>query len=540
MIATVIFAIGALIGTFTYVSEPSQVAETMLPGTPQIEPPIENRLVARVTGMAGCKWRDPALAPTSGNVFLGCKYELSSGLIEIAYATGARVVLQGPVRFEVDSDNGGFLSLGKLTARVEKGGTGAGQNVSQQALASGHATSSSLFTIKTPKAMVTDLGTEFGVEVDTQGIADVHVFSGRVRAVAFEKDANSSRKSLLVEGESLRLDPQQPLVRHAADRKPFLPGLQCLAKTTSAASAVQQAGLVANWKFDEGTGGRVTESVRGVRQRITGPAEWLAGRCGMAIGFPDAPDRAVWINTGYDLVGADADFRKHFTVSVWVFLPRVLEDYGTIADQQFFGDGNENKLPHGFYTAIERDNRAHFGVAVADRWINMNSAERLSVNQWHHLGFVYDSRLASGNLRIYVDGRPDAHQLTTPQEPLALPIGSARLRIGRHAMLKCNFTSGLDDLSFWNRALTEAELKAIYQLATDDSLNLDSQQVAELFRIFAQGDGHDATVGEHRWATAHGLSRQPGDMWTSGEAVYVQLDDAGNGLAGRPIQENDP
>ena len=45
--------------------------------------------------------------------------------MEITYQTGAKVILQGPCTYEVDSARGGFLSLGKLTARVEmKKGSG--------------------------------------------------------------------------------------------------------------------------------------------------------------------------------------------------------------------------------------------------------------------------------------------------------------------------------------------------------------------------------------------------------------------------------
>ena len=39
--------------------------------------------------------------------------------MEITYDTGAKVILQGPVTYEVESPAGGFLSVGKLTARVE-------------------------------------------------------------------------------------------------------------------------------------------------------------------------------------------------------------------------------------------------------------------------------------------------------------------------------------------------------------------------------------------------------------------------------------
>ena len=54
---------------------------------------------------------------------LGDKFALASGLMEITYDTGAKVILQGPVTYEVES-NGGYLSVGKLTGKLEKKGQG--------------------------------------------------------------------------------------------------------------------------------------------------------------------------------------------------------------------------------------------------------------------------------------------------------------------------------------------------------------------------------------------------------------------------------
>ena len=51
-------------------------------------------------------------------VSLGDKFALRSGLMEITYDTGAKVILQGPVTYEVESKDGGYLSLGKLTGEA--------------------------------------------------------------------------------------------------------------------------------------------------------------------------------------------------------------------------------------------------------------------------------------------------------------------------------------------------------------------------------------------------------------------------------------
>ncbi len=122
--ATVIMAMLAL-GAWVYkvssensrgltAPENGSVAKGTAPGTgsPRLD---DSEVVGRITGTADCRWAGPQNVPTVA-VPVGRKYELASGLIEISYTSGAKVILQGPCAYEVDSPAGGFLSLGKLTA----------------------------------------------------------------------------------------------------------------------------------------------------------------------------------------------------------------------------------------------------------------------------------------------------------------------------------------------------------------------------------------------------------------------------------------
>lgn len=190
LIATVIFGIGALIGTFTYVSQPVEVAHKIpVISRHVINGQQETEFVGRITGMVDCQWADESTAAINGDyVPLDRKYTLSSGLMEITYGTGAKVILQGPVTYEVKSKNGGFLSIGKLTGKVEvKTAKG--------------------FSIRTPTATVTDLGTEFGVEVDKRGVTTSHVFRGLVRIQRLADDGKPEGDGqLLRENESARVE----------------------------------------------------------------------------------------------------------------------------------------------------------------------------------------------------------------------------------------------------------------------------------------------------------------------------------------------
>ena len=128
LIATVVVGMGIAIAAITYVSNPMQVA---MPSGPVLKPRLPlPTVVGRITGMADCQWSagsgsDPS-NPTDevrhlkSRVSVGDGFNIRSGLLEITYDNGAKVILHGPVTYEVDSADGGYLSVGKLTARLEK------------------------------------------------------------------------------------------------------------------------------------------------------------------------------------------------------------------------------------------------------------------------------------------------------------------------------------------------------------------------------------------------------------------------------------
>lgn len=75
--------------------------------------------VAKITGTSNCRWTDPKTAiETGAYVPLGRTFALNSGWLEITYAIGTKVDLEGPAVYRVDSDNGGYLQRGKSIFRI--------------------------------------------------------------------------------------------------------------------------------------------------------------------------------------------------------------------------------------------------------------------------------------------------------------------------------------------------------------------------------------------------------------------------------------
>ena len=124
-VSALLVCLGMTIGWMWKISEPQQVAhkEASVNTAPAPPSPPGMVFVGQITGLVDCTFssdRDILPPPSSyAHVPLGRKYKLDSGLMEITYDTGAKVILQGPVTFEVESAHGGYLSVGKLTARVE-------------------------------------------------------------------------------------------------------------------------------------------------------------------------------------------------------------------------------------------------------------------------------------------------------------------------------------------------------------------------------------------------------------------------------------
>ena len=136
-------------------------------------------------------------------VSLGDKFALASGLMEITYDTGAKVILQGPMTYEVESRSGGYLAVGKLTARMEKG-----PGFRVQRSEDPHPSSlifHPLFSVRTPTATVTDLGTEFGVEVGSDSQVAVHVFVGTVQCTIPAAKGVAAETIRLTTGSAVRI-----------------------------------------------------------------------------------------------------------------------------------------------------------------------------------------------------------------------------------------------------------------------------------------------------------------------------------------------
>jgi len=187
---------------------PAPVARAPVAPAPVVQTPVAPApaAVAEMTASHRCVWEGENAQLAMGTKFLpGEELRLREGLAELAFTSGARVILQGPAAFRVGDEKNGFLAEGALAATVPPPAQGC--------------------TVQTPLASVVDLGTEFGVRVAPDGTAEAHVFQGRVLlGTPADKGAPESFQELNG-GQAAKIHrtlgndrPQTELIAAASDR----------------------------------------------------------------------------------------------------------------------------------------------------------------------------------------------------------------------------------------------------------------------------------------------------------------------------------
>ena len=144
-----------------------------------------SRDVATVTDSLDAQWGQPFKVSPGTRLFTNeSPMVLQSGLVRIAYDEGVEVVLEGPAKYRIVDSFVIALEYGRLYAHVAASGKG--------------------FTVETANARIVDLGTEFGVQAESGGHTELHVFRGKTTLIAGSSAAGRSAQ-LITEGSARRI-----------------------------------------------------------------------------------------------------------------------------------------------------------------------------------------------------------------------------------------------------------------------------------------------------------------------------------------------
>lgn len=157
------------------------------------------KIPAKITGLVGVEWNDGAAPDLLGDASASDRVLIKTGLVELTYASGVRLTLEGPADFHVSDATSGRLTAGKIYATVPKGAEG--------------------FHVDYAQGRVVDLGTEFAMEVRADGSTELGVFEGEV-----ELHRPGTLPISLFKNQALvhHSETEQPLRAIPLDRKKFI------------------------------------------------------------------------------------------------------------------------------------------------------------------------------------------------------------------------------------------------------------------------------------------------------------------------------
>ena len=222
------------------------------------------------------------------------------------------------------------------------------------------------------------------------------------------------------------------------------------------------SGLVAWWKFDDGSGTTAVDSSgNGYNATLVNGVSWVAGQVGDAVsangvnqyvGIPainlsgtNAITWAAWVNRTYSTNGGDTLFENstNFNSSTTGF--------GLFPD-----DGSDCPTSAPMLTGV------HGNVGYT-----LSCYAQPSSGVWHHIAVVYDkSQAGSSVISLYIDGA-----LQTPKENLDTATNTNAFGDNSFYLFSrggaSEYAAGeVDDLRLYNVALSAAQIQEIYQAGT--------------------------------------------------------------------------
>ncbi|MHC4095219.1 MAG: lamin tail domain-containing protein [Planctomycetota bacterium] len=195
-----------------------------------------------------------------------------------------------------------------------------------------------------------------------------------------------------------------------------------------------EEGLVANWKFDDGSGGTATDSAGTNNGTLNGDPTWTSGRLDGALNFDGAGDY-VTVAPVAALIG------NTVTAQAWIRL----SEYAMWSPILTQNAGN------GYYFYVA-SGKPSFYIVVSPSYVQAISPEVINTNQWYHVAGTNDG----SNLKLYIDGRLKDTDSSTGY----LGVNNIA-KIGGEPGTSYYFTGLIDDVRIYNRAVSESEFQDI-------------------------------------------------------------------------------
>lgn len=404
--------------------------------------------VAMLNSAVDAQWSSEEEAPRLGAPIEPRLLRLKSGLAQVVFYSGARVVLEGPAELQIISPSEASCPLGRLTAEVPPQARG--------------------FQIRTRQMTVTDLGTVFGLDVKERA-TELHVFKGSVDALP----ASGASKQNVQEGSGAVAEQSVPLRFITANAARFASLFSLQKKSVAAESSRhdhwraasrqlnEDPSLLVHYDFEHAAPSdwrlhNASNTSGAVHDGTIVGCQWGKGRwpTKSALEFRSVSDR-VRLNVPGDF--------ESWTMAAWVRVQGLDREINSL----FMSDGFDAGTLHW----LIRDDGVLVLTVIGQGPGNyqiVTSRPVLTPDQfgmWLHLAVVLDGD--AKRVSHYLNGELVSEKALRIRPPFR--IGSAELGNwnGRgfpkdDPFMIRNFSGAMDEFCLFSRALPPAEIHALY------------------------------------------------------------------------------
>jgi hypothetical protein len=407
-----------------------------------------SKAVAMLNRVVDAQWNQRDEAPRLGAPLEPGWLRLKSGLAQIVFYSGARVVIEGPAEFQLVSASEVSCRSGRLTAEVPPQARG--------------------FRVSTPQMNVTDLGTVFGLDVKASR-TELHVFKG---SVEFQSTAGTAKQDLN-EGVGAVTENSRPARLITADPKTFASLFDLQFKSSAADVLRHEQWRTASSRLDEDPSLLVHfdfEQKDAAEWRLrNASARKEAAPDGTIVGCQWAegrwPDKhALEFRSVNDRVRLSVPGEyEALTLAAWVRVQGLDRQINSLFMSDGFEAGTVHwSIRHDGVLALTAIGSEPGGYQIC------TSPQALTLNQfglWVHLAVVIDG--GAKHVAHYLNGVPASEHALTIKPPFRVGVGelgnwNAKGFPKDDPFMIRNLGGAIDEFCLFSRALNAEEIRALH------------------------------------------------------------------------------
>jgi hypothetical protein len=407
--------------------------------------------LAQVIKLDGVEWDGPQ--PSEGDLLAAGRFRFRSGRVTLSMLSGVMLIVEGPADVELVAIDRVFCRGGKLRTRVPEGAEG--------------------FVVSSPGSAVIDLGTEFALNLESDGKARVTVIEGQVEGAVLNAAGIPVRSQRMEQNKTFELNPHSGEVSTIAETSSVVAPADMVAMPLTLDPGYPSAVLASNpshyWRFESLAAGVIPNEIpRQPPLLVTGPVRLTT---------TPAANQSVVFKPGergqhLSMDGLWQPARgQEYAIELW-FLPEAIS-HAALAG--LFVPTDTKLLKHLFILELTAVTRHTLHPPDVVRFlhrfppdkvggVNVYSPEHYIPYRWHHLV----AQVNGERMELFLDGK------LSQSVPVAADRSSqpGQLVLGRVSKIPIHswwtsrpFVGQMDEVALYDHPITAQEVAHHYRLA---------------------------------------------------------------------------